>query len=132
MSVVCLLAAARQNRTLRELHDVRHIPSCRTGCFDSCPVLGGFPNNGNGGVATYDAVISPVGSPYTATLNSNVTFEDLLISSANATVDQTANALSATGAITLSAGKLQLNGGTISNSIINLSGGNLAIANNSN
>ena len=93
--------------------------------------VGGFPNNGNGGVATYDAMISAVGSPYTVTLNTNVTVEDLLLSSANATLNQTSGTFTATGAITLSAGTFQLNGGTISNTTVNVTGGTLAIAANS-
>ena len=83
------------------------------------PALGGFPNNGNGGVATYDATISPVGSPYTVTLNTNITVEDLLLNSANATLSHTSGTLTATGAINLVAGKYSLAGGTIANSTVN-------------
>ena len=79
------------------------------------PALGGFPNNSNGGVATYDAVISTTGPAYTVTLNTNITVEDLLLSSANATINHTAGTFTATGAIAISAGAFQLNGGTISN-----------------
>ena len=98
--------------------------------WTNVPALGGFPNNGNGGVATYDATISPVGSPYTVTLSTDITVEDLLLSSASATLSQTSGALTATGAITLSAGTFQLNGGTISNTTVNLTGGTLIIAAN--
>ena len=98
--------------------------------WTNVPVLGGFPNNGNGGVATYDATISPVGSPYTVTLSTDITVEDLLLSSASATLSQTSGALTATGAITLSAGTFQLNGGTISNTTVNLTGGTLIIGAN--
>ena len=98
--------------------------------WTNVPALGGFPNNGNGGVATYDATISPVGSPYTVTLSTNVTVEDLLLSSANATLSQTSGTFTATGAITLSAGTFQLNGGTISNTTVNVTGGTLVIAAN--
>ncbi|HEY4233524.1 MAG TPA: hypothetical protein VGM76_08860, partial [Lacipirellulaceae bacterium] len=87
--------------------------------WTNVPAQGGFPNNGNGGVATYDATISPLGSPYTVTLNSDVTVEDLLLNSANATLSQTSGTLSATGAITLSAGTYSLAGGTIANSTVN-------------
>jgi fibronectin-binding autotransporter adhesin len=98
--------------------------------WTNVPALGGFPNNGNGGVATYDAMISAAGSPYTVTLNTNVTVEDLLLSSANATLNQTSGTFAATGAITLSAGTFQLNGGTVSNTTVNVTSGILAIAAN--
>ncbi len=81
-----------------------------------------FPNNGNGGFAAYDAVISATGSPYTVTLAVPITIEDLVISSANATVDHTASTFTATGAISLTAGTYQLNGGVISNTTINANG----------
>ena len=92
------------------------------GNWINVPALGGFPNNGNGGVATYDAVISATGSPYTVTLNTNITVEDLTLNSANATINHTAGTFTATGAIAISAGTYQLNGGTISNTVINPSG----------
>jgi|GEM_PF-5315713 len=102
--------------------------------WTNVPVGGGFPNNGNGGVATYDAVISATGAAYTVTLSTNVTVEDLTISSANATLNQTAGIFTATNAIALNAGIYQLSGGTISNTVINLSGtGSLVMgASNSN
>ena len=87
--------------------------------WTNVPALGGFPNNGNGGVATYDATISPTGSPYTVTLNTNVTLEDLLLNSANATLSHTSGTLTATGAINLTAGTFSLAGGTIANSTVN-------------
>ena len=92
------------------------------GNWINAPALGGFPNNGNGGVATYDAVISAAGSAYTVTLSTNVTVEDLTISSANATLNHTGGTFTATGAIAILAGAYQLNGGTISNTVINPSG----------
>ncbi len=98
--------------------------------WTNVPAQGGFPNNGNGSVATYDATISPVGSPYTVTLSTNITVEDLLLNSASATLNQTAGTFTATGAIALSAGTFQVNGGTISNTIVNVTGGTLAIASN--
>ena len=95
------------------------------------PVLGGFPQNGNGGVATYDAVISVVGLPYTVTLNSPITLEDLTLNSASATINHTAGMFTATGALGISAGAYQLNGGTIRNTVINQSGsGTLLISSN--
>ena len=96
--------------------------------WTNVPALGGFPNNGNGSVATYDAVIGPAGSSYNVTLNTNITVEDLLLNSATATLNQTAGTFTATGAIALSAGTFQVNGGTISNTIVNVTGGTLAFA----
>ncbi len=98
--------------------------------WTNVPASGGFPNNGNGGVATYDAVISPAGSPYTVTLNTDVTVEDLSLNSANATLSHTAGTLTATGAINLTAGTFQLNGGTIANTTVNVGGGTLNVADN--
>src|SRR5687768_17239254 len=87
--------------------------------WTNAPALGGFPNNGNVGVATYDAVINAAGAPYTVTLGTNVTVEDLLLSSANATLSHTFGTLTATGAINLAAGTYSLVGGTIANSTVN-------------
>jgi len=64
--------------------------------WTNVPALGGFPDNGNGGVATYDAVIGPAGAPYTVTLNTNVTVEDLSLNSVNATLSHTSGTLTAT------------------------------------
>ena len=93
------------------------------GNWTNVPALGGFPNNGNLGIATYDAIISAIGPAYTVTLNTNITVEDLTLSSANATVNHTAGTFTATGAMTISAGTYQLSGGTISNTVVNVSGG---------
>ena len=87
--------------------------------WTNVPALGGFPNNGSSGVATYDATISPTGSPYTVTLNTDVALEDLLLNSVNATVSHTSGTLTATGALNLTAGTFSLAGGTISNSTVN-------------
>ena len=94
--------------------------------WTNAPALGGFPNNGSGGVSTYDAMINAIGSPYTVTLNLNITVEDLALNSANATLNHTSGIFSATGAATISSGTYQLSGGTISNTTINLTGGNFA------
>ena len=82
-----------------------------------------FPNNGGGGIATYDAVIDKLGSPYTISLGVNITLETLTLNSANATIDQTAGTFTATDAINLLAGTYELDGGTISNTTINVAGG---------
>jgi hypothetical protein len=95
------------------------------------PVLGGFPNNGNSGVSTYDAIINATGSSYTVTLAVPITVVNFTLSSTSATVNHTTGIFTATGGMTLSSGTYQLNGGTISNSAINISGGTLAFANNS-
>jgi PEP-CTERM motif len=100
--------------------------------WTNVPALGGFPNNSNGGVATYDAVINAAGSPYTVTLGTAVAVEDLLLNSANATLAHTAGTLTATGAINVSAGTYQLSGGTITDTTVNVTGGTLAITANSN
>ena len=55
-----------------------------------------------------------------------ITIEDLLLNSGNATLSHTTGTFTATGGISLAAGTYQLSGGTISNTAINLSGGNLA------
>jgi hypothetical protein len=86
------------------------------------PAQGGFPNNGNGGVATYDAVVNATGAAYAVHLATDITVEDLLVNSATATINHTAGTLTATGAIGLSAGTFKLNGGRISNTTINVSG----------
>src|SRR4029079_4278679 len=90
--------------------------------WTNVPMQGGFPNNGNGGVPTYDAVINATGAFYNVNLATNITVEDLLLNSATATINHTAGTFTATGAMDLSAGTYALNGGTISNSKINISG----------
>ncbi len=80
---------------------------------------------------TYAAVISATGAAYTVTLAVSITVESLLISSANATLNHTANTFTATNGISLNAGTYQLNGGTISNTVVNVSGGTFAAASNS-
>lgn len=101
--------------------------------WTNSPLLGGFPNNGNGGVATYDAVINAVGANYTVTLGTSITIEAFTLSSANATVNQTAGTFTANAGFTLSAGTFQMSGGTVSNTTINVSGtGSLVIAANAN
>jgi len=72
------------------------------GSWANAPALGGFPNNGNGGVATYDAVISAIGSPYTVTLDLDIAVQNLMLNSANATLNHTSGIFSATGAATIS------------------------------
>ena len=78
-----------------------------------------FPNNGNGGFATHDAIIDAVGANYTVTLDTNVTVEDLTLSSANATLRHTTGTFTATDGIDLLAGVYTLDGGNISGTTIN-------------
>ena len=97
--------------------------------WSSVPLPNLYPDNGHGGAATFDAIISPAGPAYTVTLNTDITVQNLTINSANATLNQTAGIFTAHGAVTLSAGEYQLSGGTISNSVVNVSGtGSLSIA----
>lgn len=98
--------------------------------WTNAPALGGFPDNGNGGVATYDAVIDATGPAYTVTLSTTDTVEKLTLNSANATLAITAGTFTANTGVDLTAGSLLLNGGTIANTIINATPGALNIAAN--
>jgi hypothetical protein len=86
-----------------------------------------YPNNGTPPGTNYLAVIAAAGSPYTVTLNSDVVTDGLTLNSANATLDHTAGTL--TAPINLDAGTYQLNGGTIANSTVTISGGSLVVQN---
>ena len=68
--------------------------------WTNLPVAGGFPNNGNGGVATYDAVLSNGG---TITLDQNIVIERFTLSSGTVTgsFDLTLN-----GNLTASGGRM--------------------------
>ena len=61
------------------------------------PASGGFPNNGNGGVPTCDALIDATDAACSVTLNTNITAEDLMLNSVNATVSRTSGTFTATG-----------------------------------
>jgi hypothetical protein len=95
------------------------------GNWTNTPATGDFPNNGNGGVATYDATLGAAGAAHTVTLSTSVTIEDLLLNSATVTLSHTGGTLTATAGIAVAAGTYQLSGGTISNTAITLSGGAL-------
>ncbi len=88
-----------------------------------------FPNNGNGG-ANYNVTITATGSAYNVNLGSTITVDGLTVGSAAATLNDTGGTLTALSGITLSAGTLNLNGGTIANTTINVTGGSLVIAAN--
>ncbi len=75
------------------------------------------PNNGGG--TNYRAFIEAVGSNYTITSNSDITLDYLRINSANATLRLDGGILSAP-VIDLFAGRLELAGGTIANSTLNI------------
>ena len=66
----------------------------------------------NGGGATYDATFNKGGGNYTATPDTDVTIEDLLLNSGNAPLSPTAGTFHATGGILLVAGTYQLSRGT--------------------
>src|SRR5450432_3868239 len=93
------------------------------GNWTNVPALGGFPNDGNLGVATYDAVISPTGPAYTLTLATAITVENLLLNSANATLSHTTGTLTANTGFNLLSGTYQLNGGTLANTVVTVGGG---------
>ena len=88
------------------------------------------PNNN--GADRYEVTIDATGAEYTVSLSSDITIDELLLNSAEATVNHTGGTFGASGAITLSAGTFQLNGGTISSTIIDVAGGTLAITANVN
>ena len=100
--------------------------------WNNAPAQGGFPNDGNLGIATYDAVISAAGADYTVTLNTTNTVEHLTLNSANATLTVTAGTLTANTGMDLTAGSLLLNGGAISNSAVNAAAGTLNFGASSN
>jgi hypothetical protein len=90
--------------------------------WTNVPILGSFPNNGNGGVATYDAVISAAGPAYTVALNTGIVVERITLNSSSATLAHTAGTLAANVGIAVDAGTYLLNGGTIRDTAISASG----------
>ncbi len=96
----------------------------------NAPALGGFPNNGNGGVATYDAVIDATGAPYSVALNTNVTVDAFTLNSPSATFNHNAATFTAgAGGINIQAGTYNLVSGTVANTTINQAGGALVVGN---
>ncbi|KPK84243.1 MAG: hypothetical protein AMJ81_06195 [Phycisphaerae bacterium SM23_33] len=76
-----------------------------------------YPDNGNGGVATYAAFIDLVsGSPYSVTLNTNITIEAFTLDSSAATLNHTGGTFTVTDTADLLAGTYSLAGGTINGS----------------
>ncbi len=76
------------------------------------PVTGGFRKNEQRGGATYDATFNKGGGNYTATPDTDVTIEDLLLNSGNAPLSHAAGTFHATGGILLVARTYQLSGST--------------------
>lgn len=92
------------------------------------PAQGDYPNNGNVGVATYDAVINAVGASYSVTLGSSITVEHLTLASANASLFQSSGTFTAHAGLDITAGLFRVGGGTVSNTAISISGsGTLAL-----
>ena len=75
-----------------------------------------FPNNASPNPADlYNASITASGSPYTVTLNSDITISSLLLNSADATLAQTAGTFRLVdGGASINAGTYTLAGGTLS------------------
>ena len=72
------------------------------------------PNNGTPSGVTYQALIDKVGpTPYSVTLNGNITIDSLSLSASNATLSHTSGTLTTSG-LTLTAGTYQLKGGKVS------------------
>lgn len=90
-----------------------------------------YPDNGNGN-PFYRAEFLATGANYTATLNSNIALDSLLLNSANATIAHTAGTLTLGGTATLTAGTFNLNGGTIAGGTIDNTANKLSIANSVN
>ncbi len=88
-----------------------------------------FPNNGSPDTtSTYDVTIDATGSPYTVTLDTNITIDNLSLDSSNATVSHTTGTFVVTGSAELSNGTYDVNGGTLQGGIWNVSGGTLSFA----
>lgn len=82
-----------------------------TGNWTNLPAAGGYPDNGNGGVATYDAVVT---TGVTLTLDQNITIQKLTLSSGTITgsFNLTTNDLLHATTTTLSgSGTSNINGG---------------------
>ena len=86
-----------------------------------------FPGNGQPNPGdTYNAIIDlATGNPYNVTLGSSITLEDFTLDAVDALFEHTGGVFTANGVIDLLQGAYRLNGGTISNSTLNQSGGRL-------
>ncbi len=75
-----------------------------------------YPNNGTPVGTDYQALIDATGlSPFTVTLNSNVSLDGLSLNSSKATLSQTGGTLQV-NTLGLNAGSYTINGGTLTNS----------------
>ncbi len=80
-----------------------------------------YPENGSPAGVNYQALINATGgTPYTATIDSDVSVDGITINSADATVDQSSGTLTA-GTINIENGAYALEGGTISNTTFDVS-----------
>jgi hypothetical protein len=82
-----------------------------------------FPNNGTPAGATYAAHVGAAGSAYTVTANGAITVDSLLIDAAPATVSVTGGTFTATQGLTVNGGTFLLDGGTLANTTIGGTGG---------
>lgn len=93
---------------------------------DATKWSGGVPNNG---ASSFSVNIGASSSPYTITLNTPTTINDLTISAPNAILDQTSGTFTVQNSfINLQSGTYRISGGTLSNSVISYNGGSLAFA----
>ena len=82
-----------------------------------------YPNNGSPAGVNYQALFNATGgTPYTATIDSDIALDGITVNSADATVDQTAGTVQA-ATIAVSNGDYQMDGGTLANTSLNVSGG---------
>ena len=80
---------------------------------------------------TYDATINATGAAYTVTLDGPITIENLTLDSLDATLLHDTGVFTANAGIDLLAGTYQLSGATVSDTPINLAGGELDFSNSS-
>ncbi len=93
--------------------------------WTSVPGPNASPNNG---ASTYDAVISAAGAPYQVSVSTDIVCQDITLGSADATVGLLAGKLTAVNGISLSAGTLNFLGGTLLDTTVTPTGGNLLIS----
>ena len=89
---------------------------------------GVVPNNGTPPGSTYDAFIDAAGT-YTVTLNSPITVSNLTMNDASATLTVSSTRSSIVNSTTLTAGIIQLSGGTIMGGTMTSAGGRLTATN---
>ena len=88
-----------------------------------------FPNNGSPlATDTYDVTIDATGPPYTVTLDTNITIDNLSLDSSDATVSHTTGTFVVTGTAAVSNGTYAVNGGTLQGGTWNVTAGTLSFA----